>query len=276
VSGSLVDSCEAGAPAPADATCNGVDDDCDGAVDEDYAPQSCVTGDPGICAAGTTRCEAGEDLCEADRLPQAEICDDGLDNDCDGASDFPEDANCALSALSITVSADEDDAEERISSDGSVSLKSSDLHLTQDDEWVHVVGIRFLVAVPRNARILSAHIQFAADETSSVPTSLTIGGEASDHAAAFEKEARNVTSRPRTTEAVGWEPPPWTMGDSGPDQRTPELTALVQEIVDRPGWVPGNAMVFLISGTGHRTAHAHYGVPSRAPRLELEYVTSAP
>jgi hypothetical protein len=158
-----------------------------------------------------------------------------------------------------------------------MSLKSADLHLTEDDSWVHVVGLRFRdVDIPRDATILGAHIQFATDETAAGPTSLTIEGEASDDAPGFEKEDRNVTSRSRTSGAVAWEPPPWQTGASGPDQRTPELRTIVQEIVDRPGWEPGNAMVFVISGTGHRTAHARYGVPERAPRLELEYLISTP
>ena len=103
-----------------------------------------------------------------------------------------------------------------------------------------------------------------------------IAGEASDDASAFAKVDGNVTSRSTTSVRVGWEPPPWVTGASGPDQRTPDLRAIVQEIVDRSGWSAGNAIVFVISGSGHRTAHAHYGVPERAPRLELEYVISAP
>ena len=38
VDGQVIDSCTPGAPAADDATCDGVDDDCDGVTDEDYAP----------------------------------------------------------------------------------------------------------------------------------------------------------------------------------------------------------------------------------------------
>jgi hypothetical protein len=277
LSGALIDSCQPGAPAPDDAVCNGLDDDCDGAVDEEYAPESCGSGASGICATGTTRCESGSELCEADRLPEAEICFDGLDNDCDGTSDYPDDADCSLVSLSLAVSKEEDDAEERVSSGGSVRLKGADLYLTEDGDSLQVVGLRFRgLDVPRGARVLSAHIQFASDETSNAPTSLILEGEASDDAVPFTKVEGDVTSRPRTDAAVGWEPPPWMSGASGPDQRTPQLAEIVQEIVARPGWTPGSSMVFLISGSGHRTAHAYHGVPERAPRLELEYVIQAP
>jgi subtilisin-like proprotein convertase family protein len=68
--------------------CDGEDNDCDGAVDENFAPvaTSCGTG---VCrAAGVTHCVAGEqvDTCVAGTPQQSETCD-GLDNDCDGLTD---------------------------------------------------------------------------------------------------------------------------------------------------------------------------------------------
>ncbi|MEN8182087.1 MAG: MopE-related protein, partial [Myxococcota bacterium] len=98
VTGVVVDSCDPGIPGEADETCNGVDEDCDGSTDEDYASLRCATGDVGICFAGATRCEDGMAVCVADWLPQAEICEDGLDNDCDGATDLADECvpiNCS-------------------------------------------------------------------------------------------------------------------------------------------------------------------------------------
>jgi hypothetical protein len=274
VAGALVADCQPGTPAAVDAVCDGVDDDCDGSVDEDFPLQSCATGQPGICGPGTTRCEGGLEFCGADQLPVPEICDDGLDNDCDGATDFPDDLSCTeTTSLSIRVTTGEDDVEERTSSGGSISLTSNDLELTEDGALLQVVGLRFRnVSIPPQAHIVDARIQFTADETHSVATSLTVGGEASDDAPAFVKVDENVTSRLLTPSTVSWDPPPWTsIGDAGPDQRTPNLAAIVQEVVDRPGWAGGGAMVFVISGPGHRTAEAYDGVPDRAAVLEVEY-----
>ena len=56
MAGAEVDSCSAGTAGGDDATCNGIDDDCDGLYDEDYISvvTSCGVGD---CAAtGVTSC----------------------------------------------------------------------------------------------------------------------------------------------------------------------------------------------------------------------------
>jgi hypothetical protein len=77
-------------------SCNGRDDDCDGAVDEANAGGGgvCATPQPGICGAGTLVCVGGSLRCEPNLGPQAEDCDNGLDDDCDGSTDGA-DAGCA-------------------------------------------------------------------------------------------------------------------------------------------------------------------------------------
>jgi MYXO-CTERM domain-containing protein len=65
--------------------CDGMDNDCDGQVDEDLT-RGCET----ACGAGSETCQAGAWVgCDAPQ-PQAETCD-GDDNDCDGEVDEAED-----------------------------------------------------------------------------------------------------------------------------------------------------------------------------------------
>jgi hypothetical protein len=68
--------------------CNGVDDNCDGQIDEGNpgGGQACATGQLGVCAAGTTACTSGALVCNRNTAPSAEVCD-GLDNDCNGQVD---------------------------------------------------------------------------------------------------------------------------------------------------------------------------------------------
>ena len=78
--------------------CNGIDDDCDDAVDEilkvsalgSVAPQ---TRENGCRANGINACSESGDgvVCDADYVePMTEVCD-AVDNDCDGSTDedFP-------------------------------------------------------------------------------------------------------------------------------------------------------------------------------------------
>ena len=102
VSGAVKNSCAAGTPAASDATCNGVDDDCSGAVDEDYAPVSTTCGVGACAAVGATSCVNGTvvDDCVAGSPAQSDVTCDGIDDDCDGAVDF---AGCALPPEPATV-----------------------------------------------------------------------------------------------------------------------------------------------------------------------------
>jgi len=73
---------------PSAETCDGLDNDCNGAVD-DGNPEGgmmCATGQAGECAAGVTSCAGGAVKCNPVKPPSSEVCD-GLDNDCNGAVD---------------------------------------------------------------------------------------------------------------------------------------------------------------------------------------------
>ena len=174
-------------------------------------------------------------------------------------------------SLDKRVAAGSDDAEEKPS--GRVVRGNNDLELVTDSV-VQKVGLRFTgLTIPRGATIRAAYVQFQADETQSETTSLTFQAQAADNAPTFSTAKFNVSSRPRTTNSVTWSPvPSWTnVGDAGPAQRTPDLSALVQAIVNRSGWNSGNAMVLVITGSGHRTAEAFESGAATAARLHVEY-----
>ena len=75
--------------------CDGLDNDCDGEVDEEGChgcvdDSDCDDGDPSTDDA----CESGLCTHTPDHCLPHEICDDGLDNDCDGEVDEDCDGDC--------------------------------------------------------------------------------------------------------------------------------------------------------------------------------------
>ncbi|MBW1793387.1 MAG: hypothetical protein JRJ38_03000 [Deltaproteobacteria bacterium] len=180
--------------------------------------------------------------------------------------------------LDIRVCQSSDDAEERHTIVDNSWNNSTDLDLGGFGDATNdaLLAIRFQnLGIPKGATINSAYIKFEAyADSSTLPanTSFTIVGEASDNADQFSNGQDEISNRPDTTApvAVAWNNvDAWTADDT---YETPDLSAIVQEIVNRPGWSSGNAMVFKISGTGKRDAKAyddegyHHG-----PLLHVEY-----
>ena len=152
---------------------------------------------------------------------------------------------------------------EENSSSGIVETRSSagsDLELTSDsaESKQQIVGIRFpKIDIPQGATIKDAYIQFESDENQNGPVTISFYGEASDNSLLFNENIGNVSNRQKTSALVNWIPNNWNIRDKGLAQKTPNLAQIVQEIVDRPNWVSGNAIAFIVLSNdfpNHRTA----------------------
>ncbi|MEO2045160.1 MAG: hypothetical protein ABGX16_01135 [Pirellulales bacterium] len=195
-----------------------------------------------------------------------------------------------------------DDAEEVIALPfddllGRVDSASSDLELGQegDDPFdslqPQLVGVRFRdITIPAGATITGATIAFTVDKYNKGDTDLKliITGELDPNPLTYVGTPGkqppigmanfNISSRPMTSNSAEWQVPSWfeQIGQSGSNQTTPDLTAIVQELVGQGGWAAGNAMAFMfepsvLDGTaGIREAESVNG--GGAPVLTIDYV----
>jgi hypothetical protein len=173
-----------------------------------------------------------------------------------------------------------DDAEETLSS-GRMALNSNDLDVVTSGSNELIVGIRIQsVAIPRGATIERAYLQLQAKEVDTGTAVLAIQAEASDDSSPLSSTSGDLSDRPRTTAWAGWSPPDWNLaGEAGPRQRSSDLSEVLQEIVDRPGWTSGSALTLIVSGldpTSDRSAQSRNGSAVGAPRLFAEFTPAAP
>ena len=177
--------------------------------------------------------------------------------------------------LDYQIAATNDDAEEEVSS-GNMYRNSSDLELIADGSTNQLIGLRFQnIQIPQGTTIVSAVLEFETDETNSGATSVTIEGEDINDAPQFGNGNSNISNRARTSASVDWNSiPAWNTVSER--HQSPDITSIVQEIVDRGGWSAGSDMVFIITGSGERTAESYDGEASNAPILRIEIAGITP
>jgi hypothetical protein len=81
--------------------CNGLDDDCDGTIDEDFMlGMPCDGSDADLCMDGHVACspDGTTTVCSDDPTAVVEICTDAIDNDCDGFTDCQDGPSCCANA----------------------------------------------------------------------------------------------------------------------------------------------------------------------------------
>ena len=137
-----------------------------------------------------------------------------------------------------------------------------------------LVGLRFpQVDIPQGATVTSAKIILtpSSTQTGASGEQWVVTGESSDNAATFTSANGDISGRTQTSAVVKWDVPDTTVNAP---VNSPDLTAVVQEIVNRSGWCGGNAMAFVIgSGSTALTRYfeSYEGNPNLAPSLEVSY-----
>ena len=145
------------------------------------------------------------------------------------------------------------------------------------------------VIIPQGSTIVSANLVLTSSGDSATDNvSSIIIGEATDNASTFSDLANYQARRGTivdgandnniTTASVDWTPVEhWLVGE---EYTSPDISAIIQEIVDREGWGYGNSLAIHWDDFDDRSTHeadlrrlanAHNFDDATAPKLQIEY-----
>lgn len=182
----------------------------------------------------------------------------------------PCDDDTVFSAQSRVASSSDDATE---AANGAVSVTDQQLTLMRipgiptGASWV---GVRFPdLQIPQGATITDARVAFTSTGDYDEYTNLTIYAENSDDAQPYTDSFNSISSRTRTNTNVTWNNIPKWYDDN--TFESPNLSTLVQQIVNKTDWCGGNAMGLVLAGSGARLASSHDNGSADGPVLKVEY-----
>ncbi|MFT5923556.1 MAG: type IV pilus assembly protein PilY1, partial [Paraglaciecola sp.] len=149
-----------------------------------------------------------------------------------------------------SVSQATDDAYEIASS---VNSSSTTLKLSQSTNLV-TLGLRYQdLNIPRGALITNAYIRFSSSTFNSGATQLNFSGELIGNSITFSETSNNISARTKTSNSVLWDNDnDWPV--SNETTVSPDLSSIVQEIVDQSDWCGGNSLNIIVDGQGISTS----------------------
>jgi WD40 repeat protein len=195
------------------------------------------------------------------------LATDGVIVDDFGGGSLP----AAAQTLTAQVSAGADDVNE----DGVEYEETfSRIWIGGGENATSYTGLRFTnVTLPAGATIVSARLEFYTGENEWIGLQVQLAAENADTSAAFSSTALPST-RTLTTARLDhasddeWLANNWYLLE--------DVAPLLQEVVNRPGWVAGNNLALILRNTdssswGRKHLMSYEGDPAFAPRLVIVY-----
>ena len=181
------------------------------------------------------------------------------------------------------VVAAEDDGHEVLSS-GVVVLDDGVLRLgAHQSDFVPpnaslLTGVRLVdVPISQGETIDQAFVRFVARNGNTYEVILRIRAELTGNASAFTTANGNLSGRALTTAYVDWTVPVWAGYQDDAGTITPDISSVLQEVVNQPGWASGNALALLFefsplhtnTDSPRRRAWSFVDSPADAARLTV-------
>jgi hypothetical protein len=183
---------------------------------------------------------------------------------------------CDNTSINTSVSQDVEESEY-----GYLYMDSSDLELVYDSynsQGTQTIGLYFNnICLPKNAIIENAYIQFTADGISNNIAEFLISAELTANAQIYQEHKLFDVSNRIYSSSLYWKPNPWYDNHADLDQRTPDLSKLIQDLISQSEWEIGNSLAFKIEGIGNpffkETAirKARSKESNAAPKLIINY-----
>ena len=160
-----------------------------------------------------------------------------------------------------------------------VTLNTNNLKISEGTNPVHT-GLRFQdLNIPQGAVITRAFMRLTSQGLNTSATEISIRAELSNDSTTFETSNANISSRPVTANNIDWnEDNDWPI--SGELISTPDISPVIQEVVDQAGWCGSNSLNIIMESVGLTSASsrqitAYDTGNGLAPQIIIEYDASS-
>jgi len=247
-----------------------VDGDCDDSnvcTDDSCSSGSCLNVDNDV------GCDDGVD-CTMESCSLGSCVVSGLDDSACGVGFSCEVSGCVEDVVvvgdSLVYEIVDDLDDGYMASDGGDSWFTGKRYVRVGTYWSdYIDAFRFEgVEIPQGAVIDSAVLDVICQEASSSEFGVSVYAEDTDDSSVL---SGNTWERVRTSAVVDWtvgSSETWSLNES---YSSPDLAEVVQEVVDRDGWVSGNALTVLVdqgSGVGYRNVYPAGGGNGAVLRID--------
>ncbi|WP_175404545.1 pilus assembly protein [Endozoicomonas atrinae] len=172
---------------------------------------------------------------------------------------------CRNELLNTRIQSSDNDAYQ---SGKTVEDRENTLLMQKTSRTKTITGLHYpSIPIKQGAKILSATIELTAREDSSNFSRIIVQADAAANSNAITPSNNNLSNRNKTVASIRWENDQWERNEV----YSSDITAIIQELVDKSGWVAGNNITLLLTGdSGTRKAISYDDNPSLSPRLKIK------
>ncbi|MBT4883235.1 MAG: VWA domain-containing protein, partial [Glaciecola sp.] len=165
-------------------------------------------------------------------------------------------------------------ADDAVEIGGTLNVNNTILPISQGTSIVQT-GLRYQdIAIPQGATITRAFLRLTSALVNLDETAIHIYGQLDANAVAFNA-SHPISTRTRTTEFTAWESDN-EFGFTNEVHNSPDISAVIQAIVDQTNWCGGNDLAILLdtqstSGSSARQTFSFESGTGQVPQLVIEY-----